>query len=146
MKKVLLIAAAVSSLALVGCASQNVSQPSSPIVSKVEAPLKADVSVGEKITGTAKSTEIMGFIKLGPNKFADGVAYNEGGAGGNFLSMLSSSEGVKAAAAYDATSKSAADVIVAPRYTVETQDYFIFKTTTATVNGYKGTINGISAK
>lgn len=144
MKKVLLLAA-VSSFAMVGCASQNVSQSSSPLVSSVEAPLKADVDVGEKITGTAQSTQIFGFIKLGPNKFADGVTY-AGASGGGLLSMLDSSESVKAAAAYNATSKSNADVIVAPRYTIETNDYFVFKTTKATVNGYKGTINSITKK
>jgi hypothetical protein len=145
MKKILVLAA-ISSIGMVGCSSQNVSQVSSPVVSTVEAPLKADVAVGEAITGTAKSTQIFGFIKLGPTKFADGVAY-AGGAGGNgLLSMLDSTEGVKAAAAYEATSSSNADVIVAPRYTIETQDYFVFKTTKATINGYKGTIKGISSK
>ena len=137
--KNLLLLATVSSLALFGCATKNISQPSSPIFSRVEAPLKANIKVGQKITGEAKATQIFGIFNFGPSKFADGVDYGTGGQ----LSLFDSFSPVKAAAAYEATTNSSSDVIVAPRYTIETKNYFIFKTTTATVNGYKGTINKI---
>ena len=126
-------------IALTGCATTNISQPSSPIDSVVKAPLKADIKVGQRITGEAKSPQIFGIFNFGPSKFADGVDYGTGGQ----ISLFDSFSPVKAAAAYEATSNSSSDVIVAPRYTIETKNYFIFKTTTATVNGYKGTINKI---
>ena len=137
--KNLLLLATVSSLALFGCATTHMSEPSSPLFSEVSAPLKADIKVGQKITGEAKATQIFGIFNFGPSRFADGVNY---GTGGQF-SLFDSYSPVKAAAAYEATISSNSDVIVAPRYIIETKDYFIFKTTTATVNGYKGTINKI---
>jgi hypothetical protein len=126
-------------IALTGCATTNISQPSSPIDSVVKAPLKADIKVGQRITGEAKSTQIFGIFNFGPSKFADGVDYGTGGQ----ISLFDSFSPVKAAAAYEATSNSSSDVIVAPRYTIETKNYFIFKTTTATVNGFKGTLSKI---
>jgi hypothetical protein len=60
------------------------------------------------------------------------------------VSLFDAFAWVKAAAAYDATTKAKADVIVAPRYTIETSDYLVFKTTTAKVDGYKGTLNSVS--
>lgn len=137
--KNLFLLATVSSAALFGCATTNISQPSSPITSIVQAPLKADIKVGQKITGEAKSTQIFGIFNIGPSKFADGVDYGTGGQ----LSLFDSFAPVKAAAAYEATTNSSSDVIVAPRYTIETKNYFIFKTTTATVNGFKGTLSKI---
>ena len=137
--KNLFLLATVSSAALFGCATTNISQPSSPITSIVQAPLKADIKVGQKITGEAKATQIFGIFNFGPSKFADGVDYGTGGQ----LSLFDSFSPVKAAAAYEATTNSSSDVIVAPRYTIETKNYFIFKTTTATVNGFKGTLSKI---
>lgn len=130
----------IVAISIAGCATTHISQPSSPLRSKAEAPLKADLTVGNKIKGTATATQILGFINLGPNKFADGVNY---GAGSE-VSFFDGFAPVKAAAAYEAISKANADVIIAPRYTVVTEDYFIFKTTTATVDGMKGTLNGVS--
>ncbi len=138
--KSVIVLTAIATLTLSGCSPTHISQPSSPLHSKVEAPLKADLSVGNKISGSAKSTQILGFINLGPSKFADGVNY---GAGSE-VSLFDAFAGVKAAAAYDATTKAKADVIVAPRYTIETSDYLVFKTTTAKVDGYKGTLNSVS--
>ena len=137
MKRTILLAATVSTLALFGCATTNISQPSSPLVSEIRAPLKANIKVGQKITGVANAILILGIFNIGPNKFADGVDYGTGGQ----LSLFDSFSPVKAAAAYEATTSSNADLIVAPRYNIETKNYFIFKTTTATVNGYKGTIS-----
>jgi hypothetical protein len=137
--KNLIIISAISSLTLFGCATTNISEPSSPLHSSVEAPLKANIKVGQKISGEAKATQIFGLINLGPTKFADGVDYGTGGV----FHLFDTFTPVKAAAAYEATINSNADIIVAPRYVIETKDYFVIKTTTATVTGYKGTIEGV---
>jgi hypothetical protein len=49
----------------------------------------------------------------------------------------------KAAAAFDACNKAKADVIIAPRYTVETMSYVVYSKTTITVKGYKGVFKGL---
>lgn len=127
-----------------GCVSYNVSQPSSPINSRVDANLKADVAVGEAISGQSSVNILFGFFKFGgDSQFADGVAYGaeSGGAmGGLGLDPVSA---VKSAAAYKAVKASGADLIVAPRYEVTEESYFIFKKVAVTVKGNKGSIRSI---
>ena len=135
-----LLLVAVSSFSLFGCSTLNVSQPSSQLVSNVEAPLKADLKVGQRISGTAKTIQILGLFDFGPNKFADGVNYGTGWQ----IILFDTFSAIKAAAAYEAISTSHADVIIAPRYAIDTKNYFLFKTTIATVSGYKGTLNSVS--
>ena len=135
--------AVASVMALAGCGAVNKSQFSSPFVSHTQSNLEANLEIGEKISGTASETCLFKLLCFGPTHFADNVDFNAGGQGGFF--QLQGFEGVKVknAAAYEAVSKSNADVIVAPRYTVESTDFLIFKTTSATVTGYKGTIKNI---
>jgi|APCry1669193181_1035450.scaffolds.fasta_scaffold22983_2 hypothetical protein len=149
MKKLLMIMA-VSTLTVSGCSTTHLQQPSTSFMAPraVESPkLKADITVGQKISGTATSTQVLGIFKFGPNKFADGVNFSAtenhslpGLFGFNADDPFAS---IKAAAAYQATSASKSDIIVAPRYLLETKNYFLFNKTTATVVGYKGTINSI---
>lgn len=49
----------------------------------------------------------------------------------------------KAAAAYKAVKSSGSDLIVAPRYEVNVEDYFIYKKVDVTVTGNKGSIKSI---
>ena len=132
-----------------GCVSQNVNTASAPLhVNLVANDLKADVVVGEKISGQAKVTYFMIFEFGGTGKYADGVSYDGAStrmAGDIFSSLLAGNTyaGVKASAAHDAISKSTADVIISPRYVLDVQDFFIFKTVEAKVTGYKGTIKSI---
>ncbi len=124
-----------------GCSSLNMSQISAPVQVRVEAPVKADLKVGEKISGESSQSILFGLFTLGGgNKFVDGVDY---GVQQNALGLVDPVSKVKAAAAYDAVSKSGADVIVAPKYKVEVTSYLIYKTIVVTVNGYKGTIESI---
>ena len=127
-------------LLLSACSATHVSQPGSTLVSKVEAPLHAEISVGNKIYGVAKNTKVLGVFNFGPHKFADGVNY------GTDLEQNLRDEyaEIKAAAAYQATHKAKADVIIAPRYIIESHNYVLYKTTVARVEGYKGIINRIS--
>lgn len=134
----------VVALSMFGCGTIHTSQHSGPLDVRVVAPLKADVSVGEKITGTASSVNLFWLFNLGmPDKFSDGVLYNTEAKEGPRVSWFIPIENIKAAAVYDAVSKSKADVIVAPKYVVEYNDYLLFRRVHVTVTGYKGTINGI---
>ncbi|WNW12510.1 hypothetical protein RRX38_15635 [Pseudomonas sp. DTU_2021_1001937_2_SI_NGA_ILE_001] len=127
-----------------GCVSYNVSQPSAPLSGNVQADLKADVSVGGPISGESSTNVLFNFLTLGAdNQYADGVAYGGSAAGGLALGLPDPVSTTKAAAAYKAVKASGADLIVAPRYEVKVQDYFIFKKVDVKVMGNKGTINGI---
>lgn len=132
----------VVSAALTGCTSLNRTQRAADLDAKIESRLKAEITVDMKkrLTGQASSSTLFGFLQIsGPNKFADGVFAS--GSGG-LLSFLSAGDGLKAAAAYNAT-KGGNEVIVAPQYTVETKNFVVFSTTTVKVSGYSGTIQKI---
>ena len=134
-----LLLIAISFFYLWGCSTLTVSQPSSRLVSQVEAPLKSDVKVGEKISGSAEATQLFGLFEFGPNKMAKGMSYRSAG----LPSLFDSFSAIQAAVAYQAVMSTNADIIVAPRYTIETKNYVIFKVTTATVTGYKGVLNKV---
>ena len=132
-----------------GCSTLNTSQHSGALDVRVVAPLKADVAVGEKITGTASMTNLLWLFNVGnPNKMADGISYSTNPVERGPLSSLFSIfpyENLKAAAAFDAVNKAGADVIIAPKYMVDYNDYLLVKTVRVTVTGYKGTIKEIKA-
>jgi hypothetical protein len=142
MKKLVTVAALSAFALLTGCASQNVSQPALPLGGAVETGLKADVKVGEVITGESSVNILFSVIKFGGDtQFADGVTY--GGGEGGFALGLDPVASAKSAAAYKAVKASGADVIVAPRYEVNVQDYFVYKTVNVKVTGNKGTVTAI---
>ncbi|MBY6192287.1 hypothetical protein KUV78_00635 [Marinobacter hydrocarbonoclasticus] len=145
MKKALIASTLVLAGAMTGCSSLNTSAPSLPLSGAVATDVKADIEVGEKITGESSSTRILFFTLGAETEYADGVAYSAGGSGGSLLPFSAPNpvESVKAAAAYNAIQKSGADVIVAPRYTVKQDDFVVFGTISVTVEGYKGTITSI---
>lgn len=142
MKKALIASSLLLAGALTGCSSMNVSSTPVPLAGTVDTDIKADIEVGEKITGSSSATKVLFFTIGGETEYADGVAY--GDAGGNSpLAALDSVAPVKAAAAYNAIQSSGADVIVAPRYTVKKKDYLVYGTIDVTVEGYKGTIKSV---
>jgi len=125
---------------LAGCSSYNTSQPTTALVGEVTSSVKANITVGEKIEGQATANVLMGFIKWGEgNNYVDGVDYGTGGA----LSFADSTASVKSAASYNAVKASGADLIIAPRYEINTKDYGVFKKIHVTVTGYKGTIASV---
>ncbi|MDB6142757.1 MAG: hypothetical protein JWP80_1801 [Pseudomonas sp.] len=144
MKKVYLAAAVAMLIATTsGCVSYNASQPTAPISGSVTADLKANVQVGEQISGESSTNILFGWLNIGgDNQFADGVTY--GGDGGSSpLGFLDPVSSVKAAAAYKAVKSSGSDLIVAPRYEVTVEDYFVFKKVNVKVTGNKGSIASI---
>lgn len=125
-----------------GCSTTNVSQWSSPLDVKLEANITPLLEIGDEIKGSATITRIL-FFSSGATEFADGVEYTAGaGSLGYSLFGNAIAEG-KAAAAYDACKKAGADVIIAPRYTVETKDYVVYAKTTINVKGYKAVFKGL---
>ncbi len=85
----------------------------------------------KEISGEGYSSYILGFIKVsGESEFADGVTYGAG-TSGEYADL-------KSAAAYDAIMKNGCDVIIAPRYIVETSNAFFFRSVTVKVYGYPG--------
>lgn len=124
-----------------GCLSVRENAVSAPYCAKTKTPVfEPTVMVGEKTTGTATGTAVLGIFWFGPSKFADGVIYN----GGMFDFSFGRVAQVKSAAAYDAIKEGQADILVGPKYTVETKDYLIFSTMKATVSGFKGKIASFS--
>ena len=163
MKKLRLIAPLLFSVAALasGCIAQHSNTLSAPMQVRLTAnELKADVAVREKISGHAKITYFLTIPFGSSNKYADGVLYDGAVVSqlgvynpyavqpGDFFSSLISLFSVGAheaasQAAYDAISKSGADIIIAPRYVTDVQDFFIFKNVEVQVTGYKGTVKGI---
>ena len=131
-----------------GCVSYNMSQPSAPLEGVVKSDLKADVKVGEAISGESSTNILFNFFAFGGDtQFADGVVYGGGASGGALgglgLPIPDPISTTKAAAAYKAVKSSGADLIVAPPYEVTVEDYFIFKTVGVKVTGNKGSISSI---
>lgn len=145
LKKILIASSLVVAGALSGCSSINSSATSLPLSGVVSTDVKADIEVGEKISGQSSATKVLFFTLGAETEFADGVAYSAGGSGGQMLPFGTPNpvESVKAAAAYNAITESGADVIVAPRYTVKKNDFVVFGTIDVTVEGYKGTIKSV---
>lgn len=127
-----------------GCVSYNMSQPSALLSGEVKTDLKADVKVGEIISGESSTNVLFGWLNIGGDtQFADGVSYGGTGAGGMGLPLPDPVSSAKAAAAFKAVKSSGADLIVAPRYEVTVNDYFIFKQVNVKVTGNKGSIQSI---
>jgi hypothetical protein len=143
MKKLYLSAAVATLIATTsGCVSYNMSQPSAPISGAVTADLKANVKVGEQISGESSTNILFGWLSVGGDtQFADGVTY--GGARGSAIGLPDPISAVKAAAAYKAVKSSGSDLIVAPRYEVTVEDYIVFKKVNVKVTGNKGSIDSI---
>ena len=146
MKKIWQMAAVATLIASTsGCVSYNMSQPAASLSGEVKTDLKADVKVGETITGESSANVLFGWLSIGgDNQFADGVSYGgAGGGGGMGLPLPDPVSSAKAAAAYKAVKSSGSDLIVAPRYEVTVKDYFILKQVNVKVTGNKGSIQSI---
>ncbi|MFK3798382.1 hypothetical protein [Pseudomonas sp. NPDC088444] len=145
MKKIWQMAAVATLIATTsGCVSYNMSQPVASLSGDVTTDLKADVKVGETIQGESSSNVLFGWLNIGGDtQFADGVTYGGASGGGMGLPLPDPISQAKAAAAYKAVKSSGSDLIVAPRYEVTVNDYFIFKQVNVKVTGNKGSIQSI---
>jgi hypothetical protein len=142
-KKVLIASSLMLAGAITGCSSLNVSSSPVPLNGSVTTDIKADIEVGEKISGKSSATKVLFFTLSDDNEYADGMAYGNSDGGAFGLGGLDPVSAVKSAAAFNAISASGADVIVAPRYTVKKNDYVVYGTIDVTVEGYKGMIKSV---
>lgn len=142
MNKFTIITITFFTLLQVGCTTFHASQPSAELVASVNSNIKADIEVGEKISGKSRVVTLFGFINFGDDKFSDGINY--GSTSGIALEGRSIDE-AKSAASYNAVSISKADVIVLPRYTIEVTNFLLFKTTDVSVIGNKGVIKSFKS-
>tara|TARA_B110000116_G_C16453918_1_gene410623 strand:- start:81 stop:542 length:462 start_codon:yes stop_codon:yes gene_type:complete len=148
MKKICLVFFA---LFLSGCSTVSLHDNSATLVPNVYSNLEADITVdiSEKIEGEGKVTYLFGFIPLTTKTYSTtGIVYSGSGGSVNplnlLLSMLPDTDLAKGEAAYNAVKNSNVDLIVDPVFEMTTTNFLIFKTQTAKVTGYKGTINGIN--
>ena len=147
MKKGLLIASALCGLiALAGCRSNYINQPTALLHVNAEVKVDPIISIGGKIEGTAAVSRTLFVFVHGPGKFAEGVNF-----GNNNYKEQSVSTSMfcnivvmaKAAAAYRACAENKADFIICPRYVVSVSDYFFYTEVIAKVTGYKGVLREI---
>jgi len=120
----------LSLLFMVGCSTYNQSLYQ-PEVTTTNFHLNVEKISDEEISGTASSGYLFSFIKVsGESKFADGITYGSG-TSGEYADL-------KSAAAYDAIKRYGCDVLIAPRYIIETSNSFFYRSVTVRVYGYPG--------
>ena len=130
---------------LVGCASTNNIRPNGALAVTAHSPQIADMDVApEKVVGPEVQVMIiLGFIKLGPNKYMDNLGFSAVAPAGMLAGLMPDSTAeAKAAAGYQFMAETGCDAVVAPMYDMDINDFFVFKTVKCKVTGYKGTIKG----
>ena len=108
-------------------------------------PMEASLKVGEKVVGSATCKSLFGFAYEGPEKEAYGASLQV--SDGNVAPSKCTRGAI-----YNAMSKSKADVLVAPRYEVQSVNRFCiplidacaYRESVINVVGYKGTIKNIT--
>jgi len=143
------VAGAVAMLAT-GCSTIEASKVGKQVSVGIPVLVKPQIETkNQVISGSATVHSILGIFTWGPNAQAVGVDYGvcsgvTGGALGDLLSFTSKSEIVaRNAAAYEATAKAKADIILAPQYVLTTEDYFVYKSINCKVKGFPGFVKGI---
>ena len=138
--------AGVAMLGLSACVSTHQGVASAPMTATLESNQIANIKSGPKVTAESNAKVILGFITLSEdNKYADGVNY-AGQSTLPGLSFFDSASKVKSAAAYKAVKSSNADVLVAPVYETEENNYILWKDVKAKVTAYPGKIVGFKTK
>lgn len=146
LKSIKFAALASAVVVAAGCHSFNTNKPSATLQPRlVTNELRADIKVGEKVTGESSLNVLFGLFSFGgDSNFADGVAF-DGVSGGAISNPLDKTPQVQAAAAYNALTPANGDVLISPRYEITVDDYFVFKKIHVKVTGYKGTVNSITS-
>lgn len=145
MKKTkLFLVTALMSAGLAGCSSVNQGTVSAPLETSLVSAQTAQLSVKPKASARSSQTTIFGFISVGgDNKYADGVSYAGDGSFAGFSGFTPIAK-IKAAAAYKILQQSKADVLLAPTYTVQVDDYFLWQHYSAQVQAYPAKIVNIT--
>ena len=146
----------IITLLITSCTNVSYNQLEGNVDVKITANLNADITVGDKITGTGSETIILWFFRLPGKRFkaeGDVIAYSSESPAEINIPILSSFfnainvfnvvENAKGQAIHDALTLSNADLIINPKFTITEDDFFIFKTVKCEVTGKKGTIKSI---
>ena len=146
----------VLTLILFSCTNVSYNQLSGDIDVNVTANLEADITVGEKITGTGSETIIFFFFRLPGTRYkAEGYTSSMTSSSPSSFKfpILSSSlssfnpftaiQHAKGEAIHDAIQSSNADLIINPQFKITENDYFFYKIIKCEVTGKKGTIKKI---
>ena len=146
----------VITLYFTSCTNVSYNQLSGNVEVNITANLDADITVGDKITGSGSETIILWLFRLPGTRFkaeGDVVAFSSSKPSNIKVPVLSSIfsvinvfnviENVKGEAIHDAITLSNADLIVNPKFIITEDDFFLFKTVKCEVTGKKGTIKSI---
>jgi len=150
------IAIILTTLFLTSCTNVSYNQHLNSLDINVTSNLKADINVGDNISGKGTETVILWFFRLPGKRYkAEGSisAYSTSSPSTTKLPIVSSLlnsinvfnviENAKGQAIHDALTLSNADLIINPKFTITEDDFFIFKTVKCEVTGKKGTIKSI---
>ena len=150
------IAILFTTLFLTSCTNVSYNQPFNSLDINITSDFKADITVGDNITGKGTETVILWFFRLPGKRFkAEGniSAYSTSSPSTTKVPIVSSLfnsinvfnviENAKGQAIHDALTLSNADLIINPKFTITEDDFFIFKTVKCEVTGKKGTIKSI---
>lgn len=143
MKKVatLVCGCAVLGLLASGCSTVNTNKTNGPIkvhlVSEWEPQIEAK---SEQVKGGATVHTLFGIFSWGTSSYVDTFNFGNG-VGSSFF--MGGADKAKSAALFDACSKSSADILIAPYYTVKATDYFVYSKVNCEVKGYPGVVKGI---
>ena len=134
-------------LVLSGCTNMSFNQLTSDVNVNVEANLNASIKVGEKISGNGSESAFLWVFRVPGIKYrASGNTTslsNSNPSSYSFLNFFNIVEHAKGEAIHDAITKSKADLIINPKFSITENDYLLFKTVKCEVTGLKGTINKV---
>ncbi len=128
-----------------GCINYEASKVGQQVAVNMPVLVKPDiVTKNTLIEGEATVNCLFGLITWGVDSQAVGVNYGVPGTEAGILPLPDPNAVARNGAAWDATKKGDADIILAPRYEVTTEDYFVFKKINCKVKGYPGNIKGVT--
>ena len=145
----------IITLILFSCTNVSYNQLSGDIEIDVTANLEADITVGEKITGTGTETTVLFIFRLPGTRYrAEGYTSMTSNSPASFNTPIFSSffsslnpftviEHAKGEAVHDAIESSNADLIINPQFKITENDYLFYRTVKCEVTGKKGTIKKI---
>ena len=98
--------------------------------------IESDITIEGRIRGEGSKTYLLGILPLGDTHRVEGVWRD-----GNPLLAVFDRNHAKMEATYNALVSNGADMIIEPRYQIETKRTLLWTTVRAQVYGFKGTIN-----
>lgn len=144
MKKFFLLAMSVAAAVIMtGCFAVHTNDATATVKVDVKSPeFKADVAVGKTaVSGEATVHNLFGIISWGVGSFADDAFCSTSAL--PFQLIVPPTTVAKQGATYNACDNAKADVILAAKYKLDINDFFVYKAIKCKVTGYPGTIKGV---